>query len=1620
MSDPVAADGSGGTGAARLAELLAEVSGGDLPTSVELAELLWLARHMKEPEPAAPFADLSPVRPERAEPEPVAPPLAAGGPSQPHVPDAAPPPEPERRPDGRVPLRLPGPGAPDEPRDPNGSYTSLLAPAPPMLTRPLALQRALRPLKRRVPAPVGKELDEEATAHRIARLGAAPRWWLPVLRPATERWLTLHLVYDAGPTMPVWRPLVRELHTALAQSGIFRTVELHRLEADGTVRRPGSQESYADGRTVTLLVSDCMGPQWRDGPAGTRWYGTLRRWARRMPVAVIQPLPERLWRTTALPASTAQIVAPSPAAPNSAYDVDAYAADHPLPGTLPLPVLEPSAPWLANWSALLADAGKLPGSVALLGHTPPPAPLDEHGRSEVEQLSPEELILRFRSIASPEAYRLAGHLAVGRPELPVMRLVQAAIEQNPQPQHLAEVILSGVLTAIPGPPGSYAFRPGVRELLLRTLPRTAHGRTSELLARVGALIDARAGVTAGEFRVLAPGGGGEAAGGEPFAAVREESVRRLGGAAGSGTAGLVLGRYRIVRQLGWRGGPVMRAEDTRSGRTVAVYRCPVEPTRHEQFLDAARALAAVDSEHVVAVHDFGVEDEVAYLVTEFVEGVTVAELTAEGGFRLPFWTLAPLAQQVARGLKAVHAQGMAHGRLTPNGLLVRPDGTVKITHFSLRHVDELEESKDLDDFGRLLTELAGGTPELIGVPEWFLPVFAQAADHLRSPVLHLQRQARDRLLDPTFDSALDAITADRYRYRLLGTVRIDRGDRVLPSGSPDEQALLCLLLLKPGRSVPYDELIEGLWGRRLPKNAGPRISAYASRLRNTLGPGVLATTAEGYALHAPPGTIDLSRCEALVAQVKSHRDDGDPAAARAAVQQALDLWYGDPLDQVPGPAAKAARARLRALRLTLCATRAELDLELGHFEQAAQDLDELLRTHPERADFRRLHILALKEQGRVAEAMESYEAYEEARNQQHREPNPTLQALYRELHTAPERGRATIVAEFTDPGEHRLAHSVLGRSLTWLLSLTELAPNQYEVLARDNGYLVITEPEASVLPVLSAVFRELPSALLELEAPPKVRVTFWHTAQFARADRPTTQPDIQAALGHSAADIMVVLSPVLHQELMRGSTSLDPARFLPLHRESHGESADGTAIAWYCPLELLERAPAPQPEERDLVRGPFTTRNLGAISPPEPGRTAVVLSEPGGPLILLDRDGPYGERMPRPRTTFYEVDLTTHQASYDVPLPSSGGGTFTASVELSWHVADPVAFVRGETADVSGRLLDHFVRDAGRITRRHPLRRTGAAQHAVRDGLRNWPVPGLSVACSIRLTPEGERPVAPQALRSPRAPKPVAPTAAEPARSLVTLLTDAECVLLGFDGPVARLFTTLEKLAGPKGRKVLPAEDTGAGASRVARDLAALLVELRHPDEALSGDRLLPQGMPVTPLEGYANPLDLLRAFAHHRLGTDLRRELDRIEQHSALTARPTPHADALVRTLAATGRGPAIVSDNSHRAVTTYLESRGLIGSATGGVHGRALDLTLLMPHPDCLLRALEQLDASASEAVLIGSSVAELTAANAIGLPFIGYAHNSDREGRLTRAGCQQTVSSLAPVLEVIRAAG
>ncbi|MEU6138856.1 SAV_2336 N-terminal domain-related protein [Streptomyces sp. NPDC047081] len=1562
-------------GIGRLAEILGAAAGVDAvgeagPTTRELAELLWLARKLASPgEERQSGTGAGRPRPGARTPTPApapAPTAVAPNPTPPRSPRPSPPPTP----DGRVPLHLAAtpPRAPHD--DPPG--TPLLAPAPPMLHHPLALQRALRPLKRKVPSPRARVLDEHATADRIARLGARPDAWLPVLRPAPDRWLRLNLVYDTGPTMPVWRPLVRELHTTLAQSGIFRAITPHPAGPDGRARQVPDP---SDGRTVTLIVSDCMGPQWRPGPAGTRWYRTLHHWASRMPVAVLQPLPEHLWSTTALPAEPGLLAAPSAAAPATRLTFTPYDPDAPTAHTV-LQVLEPGPSWLANWATLIASPGgaHTPGAAAPLPTVPTPPP--EPSAPDIASLPPHDLVIHFRSTASPEAFRLAGHLALADPSLPVMRLVQRALEPSPRPQHLAEIILSGMLTAVPGPPGSYDFRPGVRDLLLRSLPRTARGRTREFLARVGGLIDERAGIGAGEIPTEVRGGEEGA-----IATVREETVRRLGGRVGGGSASPAAGqprpigpdassapserrsreagsntpsellgeRYRLVRPRG-RGRRVWQAVDVRSDRPVVVHLYREQADAGARFLGEAETLAGLRHPNVIPVLDWGVEGETPYLVAEFVDGVTLAELEQGSGPGVSCGVLARLVLHVTKGLDVLHRWGLVRGQRGSNGLLLKPDGTAVIDRFALG-----EESGDWDaaaDFRELSTLLRYLTSHT-EIPDEHRTLFRRVAVDLGAEVESVRRTALDRI-PREVGAVLESGGVPSLRFTMLGPLEIALGDEPVLVPVSEAQALLCMLVLKQGCRVTYSELAQGMWDDPpTDAEAVRRIDLLCTEVLRRLGPGTLAAVTDGYALHIPGAFVDVFRCEELLSSRAHPVRTPNPGTRRARTYTALSLWHGDPLDGVPGPAAEATRARLRALHLTLRTNVAELDLELGDFERAVADLTVLLQEHPDREDFHRLHTLAL--QGMTQITAESPESHPEE----------------------PDRPRPTIVFEAPGLNEHDQARHTLGRAVTGLLSGGDLAPHQYEVLARTDGYVVLTEPEADVLPVLSAVLHELPDALADLTEPPPFRVTFWHAPWFANPDQPALSPDVQLILEGADADVLVVVSPALYEEFGDHGSLFDATAFQPLRLGA----ATTPPVAWYCPLHLPPTEPEYlDPDPGDLIRGPYTTPDLARLETPDPATTAIVHTQPDGPLTLLNPAHPWGRRPPR-LTTYYEVDLTTHHANYEVALPSSGGGAFTAFLELSWHADDPVAYVRDAPPDIPSRFLDHFLKEGARITRRHPLRRAGSAQQALHEGLRRWPVAGLSVSYSVLLVPQGGGP---------------APTPQQSAFSvspLTLLLRGAETVLIGFDGPLTRLF--------PK-----------ATARTAALDLLSLVVEDRDPSDALAGRSLTGTGQdgPLPLREGLVHPLDVLRAFARHPVAPRLRARLDELELQAAARAAPTEHATALLYALRESGRRVVVVTDCSPEAVHRFLDRRKM---PVDSVHGRKERLDLLMPDPDPLLRALRSPGTPSRVGLLISSSNAELQAAEGLGLRRIGYTKDAD----LRTTAADLTVSSLEALLDATR---
>ncbi|MFB4422693.1 BTAD domain-containing putative transcriptional regulator [Streptomyces sp. QL37] len=214
--------------------------------------------------------------------------------------------------------------------------------------------------------------------------------------------------------------------------------------------------------------------------------------------------------------------------------------------------------------------------------------------------------------------------------------------------------------------------------------------------------------------------------------------------------------------------------------------------------------------------------------------------------------------------------------------------------------------------------------------------------------------------------------AAELRFTVLGPVRAWRGSELLPSGSPQQRALLAALLLRDGRTATAGELIDALWGDDPPSQALATVRTYASRLRKVLGQETLVSEAGGYAVRIPREALDLTLAQDLSAEAEKARGGGDRGQARTLINKLLGLWDGEGLASLPGPYAENQRTSLEEWRLQLTETRLDLDLELGCHAEAVSELTALTAAHPLRERLRELLMVALYRSGRQAEALAVY------------------------------------------------------------------------------------------------------------------------------------------------------------------------------------------------------------------------------------------------------------------------------------------------------------------------------------------------------------------------------------------------------------------------------------------------------------------------------------------------------------------------------------------------------------------------------------------------------------------------------------------------------------------------
>ncbi|MFJ8959093.1 FxSxx-COOH system tetratricopeptide repeat protein [Lentzea sp. NPDC102401] len=478
----------------------------------EVADIVWLAVAMRggtTESPAREHGDPDP-------PDPVKPPLAEVVTDEPPSPAQPVQDEPKREPiTEATPAETAKPPGRDEVE--HGELPSA-AFAGPALTETLECFRALRPLKREVASfrDGATVLDEVATAEQVARTGT---WW-PVTRSSPERWLDLTVVLDDSPSMSLWRPKVVAFMEMLARLGAFRTIQFRLVDVvrneDGTevpVLRGGTPGAPArdpaevldvSGRRVVLLVTDGVGGVWRPGVLNPM----LARWARSMPVSVLHLLPQWLWGRGAVPLHRANLSVPAALRPNSRWTfdlpdawLDEDPAAHLSDGAVPVPVIELQPRWLRWWARLITAGHRGPAAGTVLLATQ-----ETKARVPDGDVSAKEHVGRFRSLASPPALRLATLLAAVPVHLEVMKLVRQRFVPEAGPEHISELLLSGLVHYSSAPndgestwdSGAFVLPEKVRELLLSGARRsetagvvqTAAAEFGERIPVLGRLRDA--------------------------------------------------------------------------------------------------------------------------------------------------------------------------------------------------------------------------------------------------------------------------------------------------------------------------------------------------------------------------------------------------------------------------------------------------------------------------------------------------------------------------------------------------------------------------------------------------------------------------------------------------------------------------------------------------------------------------------------------------------------------------------------------------------------------------------------------------------------------------------------------------------------------------------------------------------------------------------------------------------------------------------------------------------------------------------------------------------------------------------------------------------------------------
>jgi DNA-binding SARP family transcriptional activator/tetratricopeptide (TPR) repeat protein len=240
---------------------------------------------------------------------------------------------------------------------------------------------------------------------------------------------------------------------------------------------------------------------------------------------------------------------------------------------------------------------------------------------------------------------------------------------------------------------------------------------------------------------------------------------------------------------------------------------------------------------------------------------------------------------------------------------------------------------------------------------------------------------------------------------LLGPLHIQHGAVTISVPAAKQRIVLGALLTQANRVVSFDELAEAVWDGAVPAASRVTLRSYVMRLRQVVGPEVgarIRTRDPGYCIDVGDDELDLTCFSALCESGGAAVRAGSWEPAEADLAEALNLWRGQPLADVPSGALRREELpRLESLRLQALEWRHEAQLHLGLHEQLVPHLLNLVAQHPLRERFRAQLMLAYYRCGRQADALSAYQdARRDLVGELGVEPGPELSGLQERILSA--------------------------------------------------------------------------------------------------------------------------------------------------------------------------------------------------------------------------------------------------------------------------------------------------------------------------------------------------------------------------------------------------------------------------------------------------------------------------------------------------------------------------------------------------------------------------------------------------------------------------------------------